>query len=66
MSPFILHCFSFSLTGERRWEIAKVGVDELYGLYYLLRHAIAQMHVCLIASPIQIITKHVVAVYLFK
>ena len=33
---------------------------------YLLNHANCQMHGCLIASSIKIITKGVVAVYRFK
>ena len=44
--------------GERKGE-------KLYG-FYLLRHANGQMHVCLIASSVKIITKHIVVVYRFK
>ena len=65
VSPFILHCFPFSLTGEQKGENHWRGVDELYVLY-LLRHAAGQMHVCLIASAIKIITKHIAVMYRFK
>ena len=34
--------------------------------FYLLRHANGQMHVCLIASSIKIITKRIAVVYRFK
>ena len=37
----------------------------MYG-FYLLRHANDQMHVCLIASAVKIITKRVAVVYRFK
>ena len=66
MSPFILHCFAFSLAGE--WKVRNHwrGVDKLYGLY-LLRHANGQMHVYLIASSIKIITQcNIFAMYRFK
>ena len=46
---------------RNRWR----GVNELYSLY-LLRHVNGQMHVCLIASFVKIITKRVAAVYKFK
>ena len=36
MSPFILPCLPFSLTGERKGEKSLWrGVDELYGFYYV-------------------------------
>ena len=41
------------------------GVDELYS-FYLLHHANGQMHVCLIASSVKIITKCIAVVYRFK
>ena len=62
VSPFILHRFPFSLTSEQTGEKSLKGVSVLYGLY-LLRHANGQMHVCLIAISIKIITKCVVAIY---
>ena len=67
MSPFILPCLPFSLTGERKGEKSLWrGVDELYG-FYLLRHANGQTHVCLIASSVKIIAiKHIAVVYGFK
>ena len=37
----------------------------MYG-FYLLRHVNGQMHVCLIASHVKIITKRVAVVYRFK
>ena len=37
----------------------------MYG-FYLLHHANGQMHVCLIASSVKIITKRVAIVYRFK
>ena len=67
VSPFILPCLPFSLTGERKgkkslWR----GVDELHG-FYLLRHANGQTHVCLIASSVKIIAiKRIAVVYGFK
>ena len=47
VSPFILHCFPFSLTGEQKVRNCWRGVDELYALY-LLHHANGQIHVCLL------------------
>ena len=60
VSPFILHCFSFSLTGNEKVRNRWRGVNELYGLY-LLHHDSGQMHVCLIASSFKITTKHVLS-----
>ena len=66
LSPFILHCFPFSLTGDQKGEKKFwTGANEFYGLY-LLRHANGQIHVCLIASSLKIINKRVAAVYQFK
>ena len=67
MSPFILPCLPFSLTGERKSEKSLCrGVDELHA-FYLLRHANGQTHVCLIASSVKIITiKCIAVVYGFK
>ena len=65
VSPFILYCFPFSLTGEWKGEksLKIKGVNELYGLYLL--HG--QMHVYLISSSVKIITKSkVFVVYQFK
>ena len=62
VSPFILHCFPFSLTGEGKGENHWRGVDKLYGLYSL-RHTNGQTHVCLIASSVNIITKRIAAMY---
>ena len=62
VSPFILHLVNEKMRNHWR------GVNELYGLY-LLHHANGQIHICLIASFVKIITKcmHCVfAVYWFK
>ena len=57
VSPFVLPCFPFSLTGEWKGEKSLWrGVDESFGLY-LLCHTNGQMQVCLIASSIKIINK---------
>ena len=56
VSPFILPCLPFSLTGEQKGEKLLKRFDELYDLY-LLCHANGQTHVCLIASSVKIITK---------
>ena len=53
LSPFILPCFPFSLTGE--WKGEK-SLNELYSLY-LLHHASGQIHVWVIASFVKIINK---------
>ena len=66
VSPFILHCFSFSLTGEQKVRNHWRGVNKLYILYWL-RHTNDQMHMYLIASFIKLITKHkIFATYRFK
>ena len=56
MSPFILPCLPFSLTGERKGEKLLKRFDELHVLY-ILCHANGQTHVCLIASSVKTIIK---------
>ena len=66
VSPFVLPYLPFPLTSEwkgvrNRWR----GVDILYG-FYLFHHANGQMHVCLIASSVKIVTKRIAVMYRFK
>ena len=65
LSPFILSCLLFPLTGKQKVKNCWRGVDELYSLY-LLSHTYHEMHVCLIALSINIITKCIVAMSQFS
>ena len=65
VSPFILPCLPFPVTGKWKMRNRWRGVDKLYRLY-LLRHTNHQMHLCLIASSVKIITKSIAAMYRFK
>ena len=55
VSPFILPCLPFSLTGERKGEKSLWrGVDELYG-FYLLRHANAKCTCAWLHHPLKLL-----------
>ena len=62
VSPFILPCLPFSLTGERKGEKSLKRFDELYG-FYLLRHD-RRKCVQVIASSVKIITKRLASALL--
>ena len=65
VSPFILPCLPFSLTGEQKGEKLLKRCQWIV-LFYLLHHANGQTHVCLIASSVNIITKRTAVMYQFK
>ena len=66
VSPFILHCFPFPLTGERkRWEIAEeVSMNYTAYTYYIT--LMATFMCTWLCHLLKIINKCIVAVYWFK
>ena len=60
VSPFILPCLPFLWLVNEKVRNCSRGVDKFYA-FYLLCHANAQTHMCLIASSIKIITESALA-----